>query len=79
MRVAVENGGLDELEAITRAIESAGGLEYTARLAQREKDLASRPWAGYPSRHTDRRFRRSRSSRSVVRTDPGAGKFGDGM
>ena len=40
MRVAVEHGGLDELEAITRAIESAGGLEYTARLAQREKDLA---------------------------------------
>ncbi|MDQ1341430.1 MAG: octaprenyl-diphosphate synthase [Pseudomonadota bacterium] len=40
MRVAVENGGLGELEAITRAIESAGGLEYTARLAQREKDLA---------------------------------------
>ena len=31
---------LDELDAITRAIESAGGLEYTARLAQREKDLA---------------------------------------
>ena len=40
MRVAVENGGLEELESITRAIESAGGLEYTARLAQREKDLA---------------------------------------
>jgi len=40
MRVAIENGGLDELETITRAIESAGGLEYTARLAQREKELA---------------------------------------
>jgi len=40
MRVAIENGGLHELETITRAIESAGGLEYTARLAQREKDLA---------------------------------------
>jgi len=40
MRVAVENGGLEELEAITRTIESSGGLEYTARLAQREKDLA---------------------------------------
>jgi len=40
MRVAVERGGLDDLEGITRAIESAGGLEYTARLAQREKDLA---------------------------------------
>ena len=40
MRVAIENGGLEDLEAITRTIESAGGLEYTARLAQREKDLA---------------------------------------
>jgi octaprenyl-diphosphate synthase len=40
LRVAVENGGLDELEAVTRTIESSGGLEYTARLARREADLA---------------------------------------
>ncbi len=40
LRIAVENGGLEDLEAITRTIESSGGLEYTARLAQREKDLA---------------------------------------
>jgi len=40
LRIAVENGGLEELGAITRTIESSGGLEYTARLAQREKDLA---------------------------------------
>ena len=40
MRVAIEHGGLEELDAITRTIESSGGLEYTARLAQREKDLA---------------------------------------
>ncbi len=31
---------LDDLPQITRAIESTGGLEYTARLARREKDLA---------------------------------------
>ena len=37
---AIENGGLDDLPRITRAIESSGGLEYTARLARREKDLA---------------------------------------
>jgi octaprenyl-diphosphate synthase len=48
MRVAVEHGGLDELEAITRAIESAGGLEYTARLAQRERDLATGALADLP-------------------------------
>jgi octaprenyl-diphosphate synthase len=40
LRIAVENGGLDELEAVTRAIESSGGLEYTARLARSEADLA---------------------------------------
>jgi octaprenyl-diphosphate synthase len=40
LRLAVENGEVEELEAVTRAIESAGGLEYTARLARREADLA---------------------------------------
>jgi octaprenyl-diphosphate synthase len=40
LRVAVENGGLEDLEQITRTIESSGGLEYTARLARREKELA---------------------------------------
>ncbi len=40
LRHAVENGGIGELELVTRAIESSGGLEYTARLARREADLA---------------------------------------
>jgi octaprenyl-diphosphate synthase len=40
MRLAVERGGLDELASVTRTIESSGGLEYTARLARREADLA---------------------------------------
>ena len=40
LRVAVEHGGLEEIEAVTRAIESSGGLEYTARLARHEADLA---------------------------------------
>ena len=40
LRRAVENGGIEELELVTRAIESSGGLEYTARLARREADLA---------------------------------------
>ena len=40
MRRAVEAGGLEDLDAITRTIESSGGLEYTARLARREADLA---------------------------------------
>jgi len=40
LRRAIQDGGLDDLPSITRAIESSGGLQYTARLARREKDLA---------------------------------------
>ena len=53
LRAAIERGGLDNLEAITLMIESSGGLEYTARLAQREKDLAIEALADLPdSAHT---------------------------
>jgi octaprenyl-diphosphate synthase len=48
LRTAIEDGGLEDLEAITRTIESAGGLEYTARLAQRERDLAVGALADLP-------------------------------
>jgi len=40
LRSAIEHGGLDDLPAVIAAIESSGGLEYTARLAQREADQA---------------------------------------
>jgi len=40
LRSAIETGGLAEFGAVASAIESAGGLEYTARLAQREVDQA---------------------------------------
>ena len=40
LRGAIETGGLTELAKVVQAIESAGGLEYTARLAQREVDQA---------------------------------------
>jgi octaprenyl-diphosphate synthase len=40
LRQIVQDGGLDELDTVTRAIESSGGLQYTARLARREADLA---------------------------------------
>jgi octaprenyl-diphosphate synthase len=48
MRAAIEDGGLDQLEAITRTIESSGGLQYTARLARRERDLAVEALADLP-------------------------------
>jgi octaprenyl-diphosphate synthase len=40
LRSAIEHGGLDDLEAVTRVIESCGGLEYTARRARDERDGA---------------------------------------
>jgi octaprenyl-diphosphate synthase len=48
IRAAIEQGGLDNLAAITQTIESSGGLEYTARLAQRERDLAIEALADLP-------------------------------
>jgi octaprenyl-diphosphate synthase len=40
IRKAIEEGGLDELDTVRSAIESTGGLEYTARLATDEADAA---------------------------------------
>ncbi len=40
IREAIGHGGLERLDAITEAIESSGGLKYTALLAQRESELA---------------------------------------
>ena len=40
LREAIETGGIDDLDQITRLIETSGGLEYTARMARREKELA---------------------------------------
>jgi octaprenyl-diphosphate synthase len=48
IRAAIEAGGLDDLAAITQTIESSGGLEYTARLARRERDLANGALADLP-------------------------------
>jgi octaprenyl-diphosphate synthase len=48
IRSAILEGGLDHLDRITAAIESTGGLAYTARLARRESDLAIEALAGLP-------------------------------
>jgi octaprenyl-diphosphate synthase len=40
LRAAIETGGIDDLDQITRLIETSGGLEYTARMARREKEFA---------------------------------------
>ena len=40
LRKAIEHGGLTDLADITRLIQASGGLEYTARVAQQQKDAA---------------------------------------
>ena len=40
IRVAIERGGLESQDIVIQAIESTGALEYTARLAQNEAELA---------------------------------------
>jgi octaprenyl-diphosphate synthase len=40
LRTAIENGGIDEIDRITQLISASGGLEYTARMARRERELA---------------------------------------
>jgi len=67
LRAAIEQGGVDDLEAITRTIESSGGLEYTARLAQREKDLAIEALADLPD-SAHKRALRSLADFAVGRT-----------
>jgi octaprenyl-diphosphate synthase len=47
IRSAIEHGGLEHLQAITAAIESTGGLEYTARRARQEADLAKAALAAF--------------------------------
>ncbi len=48
IRHAIEHGGIESLDAITRTIESTGGLEYTARLARQEADHALAALAELP-------------------------------
>jgi len=48
IRRAVADGDLSDLPAITAAIESTGGLAYTARLARGEASLAIEELAGLP-------------------------------
>lgn len=49
IRHAIEEGAVAELGKITAAIESTGGLAYTARLARREADLAIEALADFPA------------------------------
>jgi octaprenyl-diphosphate synthase len=48
IRGAIEGGGLADLDKVLAAIESTGGLQYTARLAQTEADQALAALAALP-------------------------------
>lgn len=48
LREAVLSGGLDRIDAVVRAIESAGSIAYTARLAEGEATLARQALAAIP-------------------------------
>jgi octaprenyl-diphosphate synthase len=48
IRKGIENGSLEDLPQITAAIESTGGLAYTARLARQEASLAIEALAVLP-------------------------------
>lgn len=48
IKKAIENGGIDQLAEITKAVASLGGLAYTARLAQSEADQALAALAPLP-------------------------------
>jgi octaprenyl-diphosphate synthase len=45
---AIEHGGLEQLDEISRAVASLGGLAYTARLAKSEADQALLALAAIP-------------------------------
>jgi octaprenyl-diphosphate synthase len=40
IRAAIERGGLEHIDVVTRTIESTGALDYTARLAAQESERA---------------------------------------
>jgi octaprenyl-diphosphate synthase len=48
IREVIRSGGRDRLDEIMATIESTGGLQYTARLAQSEADLALADLAALP-------------------------------
>ena len=49
IREVIKNGGREGIDRIMATIESAGGLEYTARLAQAEADQALAALAALPA------------------------------
>ncbi len=49
IKEAIEQGGLEQIEAITQAIETTGALDYTRDIAREEADLAIAQLANIPN------------------------------
>ena len=71
LRRAIETGGLDDLPAVLKAIESAGGLSTLRDSLKARPIRLLRRWNHYPSRFTAMRSGSWRVLRSVARTDQG--------
>ena len=63
IREAIETGGTRNLKSIQLAIETSGGLRYTAERAQKEVDIAIAALAPLPRIEVPRRSRRARAVR----------------
>jgi octaprenyl-diphosphate synthase len=48
IRDAIEHGGLEHIEQIKEAINSTGGISYTAKIAEKEAELAIDALSGLP-------------------------------
>ncbi len=54
IRQAIEKGGRERIQEVSKAIESTGAITYTARLAREEANKAQQALAGFPkSPHID--------------------------
>ena len=48
IKQAIKNGGLDQLEAITAAVQNSGALDYTLKAAHHQSDMAKEALSGVP-------------------------------
>ena len=73
IREAIETGGTRNLKSIQLAIETSGGLRYTAERAQKEVDIAIAALAPLPRRSIATLSSSSRSSPFAAGTRSSAG------
>ena len=45
---AIKHGGIEQLEAITAAVQNSGALDYTLKAAHNQSDMAKEALSGVP-------------------------------